>query len=225
MENKKAVILTSGGLDSSTILYLAKREGYLCFPLAFDYGQRHKKELFSARNIAESLGLDLLVIKIKLPWLKGSLIDKKGPILARENIGGEIPETYVAGRNIIFLSIGISYAESIGASSLFIGANTRDFSGYPDCREDFLESFFKTASLGTKAGVLRRPISIERPLINKTKREIVLLGKELGVPFEKTWSCYKGGKIPCGICESCILRKYGFSEAGITDPLTIEGQK
>lgn len=212
----KAVILTSGGLDSSVTLYFAKRGGYICFPLAFDYGQRHKKELSCAREISESLGLNLVVVKISLPWLTSSLIDKNKPLLPK---GEGIPETYVSGRNIIFLSIGISYAESIGASSLFIGANEIDFSGYPDCREDFLKSFFEVASKGTRVGVLGNPIKIERPLINKTKKEIVLLGKELGVPFEKTWSCYNGRKIPCGICESCILRKKGFSEAGIEDPL------
>lgn len=215
MENK-AVILTSGGLDSSVTLYLAKSQGYMCFPLAFDYGQRHKRELSSAKAISASLGLDLVVVKIHLPWLSSSLIDKNRPLLPK---GENIPETYVSGRNIIFLSIGISYSESIGASSLFIGANVRDFSGYPDCTEAFLESFFQAAAKGTKAGFLGRPIKIERPLINKTKKEIVLLGKELGVPFEKTWSCYNGGKIPCTICESCIFRKKGFSEAGLPDPL------
>ncbi|MEW6104027.1 MAG: 7-cyano-7-deazaguanine synthase QueC [bacterium] len=220
MENKKAVILLSGGLDSSTILYLAKSKGYLCFPLSFDYGQRHKKELVCARKIAESLGLSLIVVKINLPWLSSSLTDKKKPIPSpekTEKIGERIPSTYVSARNLIFLSIAISYAEEIGANSIFIGANARDFSGYPDCRDDFLKSFFKTASLGTKAGVSKKPISIERPLIDKTKKEIVLLAKGLGVPFELTWSCYKGGRKPCGICESCFLRKKGFSNAGIID--------
>ncbi len=221
LENKKAVILLSGGLDSSTILYLAKGEGHICFPLAFNYGQRHKKELISAKNIAESLGLNLVIVKIKLPWLKSALIDKKKHLSSPEieKIGTRIPSTYVSARNLIFLSMGISYAESIQAGSLFIGANSVDFSGYPDCKEDFLESFSKTASLGTKAGVSKKSISIERPLINKTKKEIILLGKKLNVPFELTWSCYKGEKIPCGICESCLLRKDGFSDAGIVDPL------
>ncbi|MEW6007522.1 MAG: 7-cyano-7-deazaguanine synthase QueC [bacterium] len=224
MENKKAVILTSGGLDSSTILYLAKSKGYICFPLSFDYGQRHKKELICARKIAESLGLSLVVIKIRLPWLSSSLTDKKKPLSSPEieKIGERIPSTYVSARNLIFLSIGISYAEEIKGGSIFIGANARDFSGYPDCRDDFLESFFKTASLGTKAGVSKKPISIERPLINKTKGEIVVLAKKLGVPFGLTWSCYKGGEKPCGICESCLLRKYGFLKAKIVDPLMIE---
>ncbi|MEW6481860.1 MAG: 7-cyano-7-deazaguanine synthase QueC, partial [bacterium] len=180
MENKKAVILTSGGLDSSTILYLAKSKGYICFPLSFDYGQRHKKELICARKIAESLGLSLVVIKIRLPWLSSSLTDKKKPIPSPEieKIGEKIPSTYVSARNLIFLSIAISYAEEIKGDSIFIGANARDFSGYPDCRDDFLESFFKTASLGTKAGVSKKPISIERPLINKTKEEIDVLAKK-----------------------------------------------
>jgi len=219
--SKKAVILTSGGLDSSVTLYLAKNQGYNCFPLAFDYGQRHKKELISARKIAKSLGLELVVVKLKLPFLQSALIDKSKPLPSPkiEEIGLSIPETYVPSRNLIFLSIAISYGESIQADAVFIGANSRDFSGYPDCREDFLESFFKTASLGTKAGILGKPISIERPLINKTKKEIVLLGENLGVPFKFTWSCYAGGKRPCGICESCLLRKKGFSDAKIADPL------
>jgi len=220
LENR-AVVLLSGGIDSSVCLYIAKKQGFLPFLLSFDYGQRHKKELASARKIAEKLGLDIVVVKLKLPWLSSSLIDKNKSLFTREKIDTNIiPQTYISARNLIFLSIAVSYAEEISAKSIFVGANTIDFSGYPDCRDEFLESFFETARLGTKAGITEYPISIERPLINKSKKEIILLGKELSVPFELTWSCYKGEKKPCNECESCIIRKKGFSSAGITDPLS-----
>jgi len=224
MANKKAVVLLSGGLDSATTLYLAKKLGFKCFCLIFDYNQRHAREVESAKRIAQSAKCKAEVIRIKLPWKGSALLDRKIKIL-RGGIGAlghrgakMIPNTYVPGRNIIFLSFALSYAEAIGAQTIFIGANAVDFSGYPDCRPEFYRAFNQVASSGTKAGVQKRRIKIETPLIDKTKAEIIRLGFRLGVPFALTWSCYRGAKQPCGRCDSCYFRAKGFKEAGIKDP-------
>lgn len=211
--SKKAVILLSGGLDSTTTLYYARRKGYKCFCLIFDYGQRHKKEIKSAVKIAKLLKCKYKIVKIKLPWSRSALTIKKIKVPVGRSIkkmSKEIPVTYVAARNTIFLSFAISYAESIKASSIFIGANALDYSGYPDCRPDFLKAFQKVARVGTKSG---KNMKIIAPLIKKSKKDIVKLGRKLNVPFNLTWSCYKGGKNPCGICDSCLLRKKGFENA------------
>ncbi len=221
---KKAVVLLSGGLDSSTTLYIAKKEGFKCFCLIFDYGQRHRREIESARKIAQNANCPYKIIKINLPWRGSALLDKKIKIPKLANLrtcelANNIPSTYVPARNIIFLSFALSYAEAIGAQAIFIGAHSQDYSGYPDCRPEFYRAFRKVISCGTKAGVERKRIEIKTPLINKGKAEIIKLGRQLGVPFALTWSCYQGRKYPCGKCESCYFRAKGFKEAGIKDPL------
>jgi len=219
---KKAIILLSGGLDSATTLYLAREQGYKCFCLIFDYGQRHKKEIESARNIARVSSSAAQVIKINLPRKGSSLLDKKLRIPQRHNVKGSnaIPSTYVPARNIIFLSFALSFAEGIGAEAIFIGAHTQDYSGYPDCRPEFYRAFNKVTLTGTKAGVENKGIKIQTPLIGKTKAQIIRIAYQLGVPFALTRSCYQGGRVPCGKCDSCYYRAKGFQEAGIIDPLT-----
>jgi 7-cyano-7-deazaguanine synthase len=204
---KKAIVLLSGGLDSTTTLYYALNKGYDCRALIFDYGQRHKRELRSAVAVAKCAKIPYQIIKIKLPWQGSSLLDKKMKVPNRKSFKG-IPSTYVPARNTIFLSFALSYAEAVGAEAIFIGANAIDFSGYPDCRPDFYAAFRKVIEKGTKA----KKIKVITPLINLTKKEIVRLGRKLKAPLEITWSCYRGGKEPCGVCDSCRLRQAGFSE-------------
>ncbi|MDI6758383.1 MAG: 7-cyano-7-deazaguanine synthase QueC [Candidatus Omnitrophota bacterium] len=223
---KKAVVLLSGGLDSAVTLFLARSKGWQAHCLIFDYGQRHRVEIKSARCIAQSINCEYEIIKINLPWKGSSLLDQKMKVLQRESVGVSkcqsvkvIPSTYVPGRNIIFLSFALSFAEAIKAEAIFIGANAVDFSGYPDCRPEFYDAFRRMISVGTKAGVEKKRIKIETPLINKTKAQIIKLGGHLGVPFELTWSCYQGANIPCGKCDSCYYRAKGFKEAKARDPL------
>jgi len=202
----------SGGLDSATVLYFAKQRGYKCFCLVFDYGQRHKREIISARRIAVQAKCNYQIIKVCFPWKGSALLDKKINIPRR---GKGIPSTYVPGRNIIFLSFALSYAETIGAQAIFIGAHVQDYSGYPDCRPEFLKAFSNAAVKGTKAG---RAIKVIAPLLAMSKADIVRLGCKLGVPLKLTWSCYRGGLTPCGKCDSCYYRAIGFKKAGINDP-------
>jgi len=221
---KRCVVLLSGGLDSATTLYIAKHAGFKCYCLIFDYGQRHHRELDAAKRIVCEAGCKFCLLKINLPWKGSSLLDKNIPVLqpANRQTGkpANIPSTYVPGRNIIFLSFALSFAEAIKAKAIFIGAHAQDYSGYPDCRPEFYRAFSKVISTGTKAGVDKKKIEIKTPLINKTKAQIIKLGMRLGVPFELTWSCYKGGKRPCGECDSCYFRQKGFIEVGKTDPLS-----
>lgn len=212
MLKKKAIILLSGGIDSTTTLYYAKKQGYRCSALIFDYGQRHKRELRSAMAVAKRAKVPYQVIKISFPWKGSSLLDKKMKVPVRKTLKG-IPSTYVPARNIIFLSFGLSCAEAIGAEVIFIGANAIDFSGYPDCRPVFYKTFQKVIETGTK----KKRIKVLTPLIDMTKAQIIALGLKLKAPLELTWSCYKGGKKPCGVCDSCKLRKKGFSQLGIRD--------
>lgn len=210
MPKPKAIILLSGGLDSTATLYYAKSKGYQCFALIFDYGQRHSRELRSAVAVAKGASVAYRVLRIRLPWKGSSLLDKSNqlPVTSSlKKIGKGIPSTYVPARNTIFLSFALSYAEAIGAKAIFIGANAIDFSGYPDCRPAYYRAFREVIRTGTKA----RKIKIFTPLINLTKEEIIRLGLKLGAPLERTWSCYAGGKKPCGICDSCRLRQKGFS--------------
>ena len=214
---KRAIVLLSGGLDSATTLYFVRQRGYKANCLIFDYSQRHKKEITSAVKIAKKAGCEYKVIKISLPWKGSALLDKK--IKVPKNARAGIPVTYVPARNTIFLSFALSYAEAIGARDIFIGANAIDFSGYPDCRPNYYKVFNKLSRLATKAGVENKAIKMHAPLINKTKKEIVLLAKKLNVPLELSWSCYSGTKSPCGVCDSCRLRKKGFIKAGFIDPI------
>lgn len=223
---KKAVILLSGGIDSATSLYLARKEGFECYCLIFDYGQRHKKEIESAKRIAKKAGCPRQVLSIRLPWKGSGLLDKKVPLpqgmdtrALEKKAETNIPVTYVPGRNIIFLSFALSFAEALGAQAIFIGAHSQDYSGYPDCRKDFLQAFKRVIDKGTKSGVEGLGIRIRAPLINKGKSEIIRLGIKLGVPLGLTWSCYRGAAKPCGRCDSCYFRARGFAEIGIPDPI------
>ena len=205
---KKAVVLLSGGMDSAVTLFYARKKGYKTYCLIFDYGQRHKKEIGFAKRIARIVNSEYFVLNITLPWKKSALLDKK--ILVPENrISSfkKIPLTYVPARNTIFISFALSFAEAIGAKTIFIGANARDFSGYPDCRPVYFKRFNELLEKAIKS----KGIKIKAPLLHKTKKEIVNMGQKLGVRFESTWSCYKGGRKPCGRCDACRLREKGFS--------------
>ncbi|MDP1852740.1 MAG: 7-cyano-7-deazaguanine synthase QueC [Candidatus Omnitrophota bacterium] len=220
---KKAVILLSGGLDSATTLFWAKNKGYKAHCLIFNYGQRHKREIGSAVKIAKAAKSEFQIIRISLPWKGSSLLDNKINIPVAKMVTGSvvnrgIPNTYVPARNTIFLSFALSYAEAIGAGSIFIGANAVDFSGYPDCRPGYYRIFNRLAKAATKKGVAGASIEIVTPLIRKTKADIVRTAVRLRVPLGLTWSCYKGGKKPCGRCDSCLLRKKGFSALQMEDP-------
>jgi len=218
MPRKKAVVLLSGGLDSTTCLYWAKSRGYACVALSARYGQRHVLELQAARAVARKAKVPLHEVELELPWLKSSsLVDRsaKLPDLPLSEIGrGGIPSTYVPGRNTIFLSLGDSLADAVGAKAVILGANALDYSGYPDCRPEYLNAFKKVARLGTRIGDLE----ILAPLTRLDKRGIVALAGKVKAPLALTWSCYAGGARPCGRCDSCKLRAKGFDKAGIQDP-------
>jgi 7-cyano-7-deazaguanine synthase len=221
---KKAVVLLSGGLDSTVTLAIAKEEGYKLYPLSFEYGQRHNKELESARKIVDHYALsDHKILKIDLTQIGGSALTDESIQIPenrkKEEMGEDIPTTYVPARNTILLSFAVGYAEVLGAEAVFIGANALDYSGYPDCRPEFFKAFQELARLGTKIGIEGKPIHIKYPLIDKTKAEIIREGVRLNAPLHLTWSCYKGGGKACGICDSCILRLKGFKDAGLEDPI------
>lgn len=224
---KKAVVLLSGGIDSATTLFMAKDRGYKCYPLIFDYGQRHRRELKSAKKMSEVAGYKYRILKIELPWKGSSLIDRRKNLPRKrclKEMPRYIPSSYVPARNTIFLSFALSYAEAIGAHKIFMGANSIDFSGYPDCRKRFFRAFQRVIREGTKIGVSGRQVSVEAPLLFKSKSQIIKEGVQLKVPYEYTWSCYEGKDRPCGYCDSCIIRKKGFEDAGIKDPLAEYGE-
>ena len=219
-----AVCLLSGGLDSSTCLAYAKRQGFTCYALSFDYGQRHKVELEAAAHVAAALGAERhLVTKIGLDAFGGSALTDGIDVpksRSAEEMGTGIPVTYVPARNTIFLSFALAWAEVLESSDIFIGVNALDYSGYPDCRPEFIEAYERMANLATKAGVEGRThVKIHTPLLRLTKAEIVKLARELGVDFGLTFSCYDpdaSGR-PCEQCDACLLRRKGFEEAGIAD--------
>ncbi len=223
---RKAVCLLSGGLDSSTTLALARRDGFDCYALSFDYGQRHRVELEAAARVAASLGAaEHLVVRIDLRVFGGSALTSGLPVpkgRKPSEMTADIPVTYVPARNTVFLSFSLAWAEVLGASDIFIGVNALDYSGYPDCRPEYIEAYERMANLATKAGVEgRAQVKIHTPLIRLSKAEIVKLGVELGVDFSLTHSCYDpdGAGRPCGRCDACVLRRKGFEEAGVADPL------
>ncbi len=221
----KAICLLSGGLDSATCLAVARAEGFECYALSFDYGQRHRVELAAAAKIAESLGaVEHRIARIDLRMfgqsaLTGDVDVPKGRTV--QEMAREIPVTYVPARNTIFLSMALAWAEVLEAGDIFIGVNALDYSGYPDCRPEFIAAFETMANLATKAGVQGRArVRIQVPLIAMSKADIVRRGKKLGVNFALTHSCYDpdaGGRA-CGLCDSCLLRRKGFAEAGLVDP-------
>jgi 7-cyano-7-deazaguanine synthase len=224
-KTNKAIVLSSGGLDSTTAMAMAKEEGYEIYSLSFRYGQRHSLELEAARRVAKALGAkEHLVMDIDLARIGGSaLTDDLDVPKARtdEEIKKGTPVTYVPGRNTIFLSYALAWAEVVGASDIFLGVNAIDYSGYPDCRPEYIEAFEHLANLATKTGAEGlTPIRIRAPLMRMTKAEIIRKGVKLGVDYGMTHSCYDppaDGKA-CGYCDSCLLRKKGFREAGVVDP-------
>lgn len=217
---KKAVVLLSGGLDSSTVLSKAKSDGYDVYALSFDYGQRHDSELDAAKRIAAKEQIaEHKIVPMNLRSIGGSaLTDDAIAVPEKEEDG--IPATYVPARNTVFLSIALGWAEVIDADAIFIGVSAVDYSGYPDCRPEYIAAFEKLANLATKRGVEGRPVKIETPLINLTKAQTVQLGHSLGVDYAMTVSCYQANEHgeACGVCDSCRLRKKGFEEAGVEDP-------
>jgi len=220
MKNK-AVVLLSGGLDSATALAFAKNEGFDCCALTVDYGQRNKIEMTRAKIIAEKLGaFNYKVISIDMRQIGGSALTADIPVPKEREMDDSIPITYVPARNTIMLSVALGLSEAIGAQNIFIGVNAVDYSGYPDCRPDFIEAFEKTANLATRAGVEGDKFTIHTPLINLSKAEIIKLGTKLGVDYSLTLSCYDpdGKGRACGKCDTCVLRRQGFEQAGIPDP-------
>lgn len=223
-QKRRAVILLSGGIDSSTTLAIAKDLGYIVHALTFKYGQRHQIELNSALKIARHMGVEEhLTFEVDLKKIAKSALTGSSEVPKKRNmsrISSQIPPTYVPARNLVFLSIAVSWAETLKAERIFIGANAVDFSGYPDCRPEFIHAFQKCANLASKAGVEGKEIVIEAPLIGLTKAEIIKKGIDLGLDYGLTHSCYDPTPdgAACGSCDSCLLRKKGFSEACVADP-------
>ncbi len=216
----RAVVLVSGGLDSATVLAMARAAGYACYTLSFDYGQRHRAELLAAERVSAALGdVEHKVVRLNLDSIGGSaLTDTAIPVPEQATEG--IPVTYVPARNTVFLSIALGWAEVLGARDIFIGVNAVDYSGYPDCRPEYIEAFQAMANLATKAGVEGRTLTIHAPLISMGKAGIIQAGIDLGVDYALTVSCYQATPegLACGRCDSCRLRRQGFADAGVPDP-------
>lgn len=220
MSGKKAVVLSSGGLDSTTLLAIAKHEGYRCYSLSFDYGQRHRAELQAARQCSKAQGaVEYKLVSLDLRAIGGSALTDNS-IAVPEGEGEGIPVTYVPARNTVFLSIALGWAEVLGAQDIFIGVNAVDYSGYPDCRPAFIEAFSRMANLATKSAVEGAVFRIQTPLIELSKAEIIKAGLSLGVDYSLTVSCYQANEAgeACGKCDSCRLRSAGFAAAGVPDP-------
>lgn len=220
MSDKRAVILLSGGLDSATVVAMAKADGFDCYTMSFDYGQRHRAELQAAERVASDMGvIEHKVIGLNLNGIGGSALTDSS-IAVPETAGEGIPVTYVPARNTVFLSLALGWAEVLGARDIFIGVNAVDYSGYPDCRPEFVEAFERMANLATKAGVEGQGFTIRAPLQMLSKADIVKAGTRLGVDYALTVSCYQADEQgrACGKCDSCRLRTDGFAAAGVTDP-------
>lgn len=229
MKDRKAVVLLSGGLDSAVVGTIAKCERFDIHALTIDYGQRHVKEIEAAKAVANALrAKEHKVIKVPLDAFGASaLTDPKMPVPKNRSmaeIGHGIPSTYVPARNTVFLALGLSYAESIGAHAVFIGAHALDYSGYPDCRPEYFEAFNELAKLATRAGTDEKPIKVHAPLVGWTKTKIVETGLDLKAPMNLSWSCYEGGAEACGECDSCQLRLRAFAELGAKDPIAYRGK-
>ena len=225
MSERKAVVLLSGGLDSTTVVAIAREQGFKVYALSFDYGQNHKIELESAKRVAAKLSVQQhAIVKVDLRSFGGSALTSDQPVPKHrtvEAIGHGVPVTYVPARNTVFLSLSLAFAETLGATDIFLGVNALDYSGYPDCRPEFIEAFETVANLATKMGTEEgKRITIHTPLIAMTKKQIVEAGQRLGVDYSMTISCYDPNESgeACGACDACLLRLKGFSEAGVADP-------
>jgi len=218
---KKAVVLLSGGLDSATALAVAIRDGFECHALSVNYGQRHQAELDAARRVADALGAtDHRVFRLDLQTFGGSALTDSSIAVPTDGVGKAIPITYVPARNTILLSLALAWAEVLNADAVVIGANAVDYSGYPDCRPEYLQAFEKMANLATRSAVEGRALSILSPLVSMSKAQIILAGIEAGVDFALTVSCYQADQLgaACGVCDACRIRRAGFVAAAVTDP-------
>ena len=218
--NKRAVILVSGGLDSTTVLAMVQSQGYQCYTLTFDYGQRHRAELLAAERVSDALGnVEHKVVHLNLDSIGGSALTDTAIDVPEEETEG-IPITYVPARNTVFLSIALGWAEVLGAQDIFIGVNAVDYSGYPDCRPEFIAAFEAMANLATRMGVEGEPVRINTPLMELGKGDIIKAGVALGVDYSLTVSCYQATEdgLACGVCDSCRLRRQGFTDAAVADP-------
>lgn len=218
---KKAVVLLSGGLDSATVLAIARDQGFQCYALSVHYGQRHRSELEAAREVADSLGAHQhQIIKLDLTAFGGSALTDQAIAVPTAGEKKEIPVTYVPARNTIMLSLALAWAEMLQSQDIFVGVNAVDYSGYPDCRPEYIQAFERMANLATKAGIEGKKLTIHAPLMHLSKKEIIQTGIVLGVDYSLTVSCYQADEAgrACGVCDSCRIRKAGFAAAGVTDP-------